>query len=1049
MNAMKNSLPFLVFALVAGPMAAQEIPDWQNPAVVEINKEPAHASLFPFESRELALQGQEERSAYYQSLNGQWKFHWVRRPQDRPLDFYREDYDDSRWGTIPVPGNWEFNGYGIPIYVNIPYEFTRNPQPPELPEHYNPVGSYRHTFQLDPAWQGRRIFLHFGAVKSAFYLWVNGRKVGYSQGSKLPAEFDVTDYVQPGENLIALEVYRWSDGSYLECQDFWRISGIERDVFLWAAPRVHVRDFFVRTGLDENYRDATFRLEAQAVNYGGDEAEGYQLQAELLDESGNLVFTRNEPLSFSEDKAELSMAQEVASPRLWSAETPNLYTLLLSLQDGKGQTLEVIRQRVGFRELEIRNGQLLANGRAIQVKGVNRHEHDPNTGHVVSEESMIRDIELMKAANINAVRTSHYPNEPRWYELCNEYGLYVVDEANIESHGIGYDLDKTLANKPEWTEAHLQRTIRMVERDKNQPSIIIWSLGNEAGNGVCMYATYQWIKERDPSRPVQYERVQMGWGENTIFDWNSDILPPMYPGFGSMKAYVEKYPERPLIMCEYAHAMGNSLGGLKEYWEVIDSHPRMQGGFIWDWVDQAVYKETGDGKRILAYGGDFGPEGTPSDGNFLCNGLIQPNREPNPHYWEVKKAYQNIKAESEDPSSGEVVVRNGYSFLNLNRFYLEWSVLADGQARFNGRIDELDIAPGESKKLRIPIPRLPETDEEYVLELSFRNRQADGLLPEGHEVAWEQFVLKPGAAAQKTAVAAQPGLKSSSRENLFVVSGQDFELAMDIHSGQLAYYRYKGKDLLQSGPRPSFWRPPTDNDFGANFQLKLRDWKTAVSEFLRPVVEIREATDKVVVMQMSRRILKGDAEVQLLYRIDGQGRVEVTCEMDARTGNYPMLPRFGLNMILPASLDQVSWYGRGPFESYWDRKAGARLGRFNATVSELYFPYIRPQENGNRADVRWLRITDASGSGLLFSGDAPFNFSALHYLDEDFDPGIEKAQHHAAELQERDLVSLDIDLQQMGLGCINSWGAEPLEQYRLPYQDYVFRFVMEPVSLRD
>ncbi|MCK5651212.1 MAG: beta-galactosidase, partial [Gemmatimonadetes bacterium] len=559
----------------AAIQSAQATPEWEDPAVFAINKEAAHATLFPFESRGLAVQGRPHVSAYHQSLNGQWKFNWVRKPADRPVDFYRTDFDDSDWDEIPVPSNWELQGYGVPIYLNHPYEFEKNP--PFIHHDYNPVGSYRTRFQLPANWDGREIFLHFGAVKSAVYVWVNGRELGYSQGSKLPAEFDVTDYVHPGENLLTVEVYRWSDGSYLECQDFWRISGIERDVYLWAAPKVHIRDFEVRAGLDDAYQHGELEVSVRLRNYALDLAGKHQIGVELLDQAGDpvlsgLVLTANQIRG--DNEVLLAMRAPVESPLKWTAETPSLYTLLLTLSDDSGETLEVISTRVGFRTVEIKDGFLQVNGVPVTIKGVNRHEHDPNTGHVLSRELMRQDVALMKAANINAVRTSHYPEDPYFYELADEYGLYVVDEANIESHGMGYDPDITLGNNPEWMNAHLDRTIRMMERDKNHPSVIIWSLGNEAGNGINFHATYEWLKERDPTRPVQYERA--------LQDWNTDIYVPMYSRFQHLIEYAESFPERPLILCEYAHAMGNSVGNFADYWAIIDRYPSLQGGFIWD-----------------------------------------------------------------------------------------------------------------------------------------------------------------------------------------------------------------------------------------------------------------------------------------------------------------------------------------------------------------------------------------------------------------------------------------------------------------------------------
>ncbi|MCB0572411.1 MAG: DUF4981 domain-containing protein [Phaeodactylibacter sp.] len=1037
-------LPAALLFILLTPLAAQQTPEWQDPSIVERNKELSHVSLFPYESRALALDGKPSASAYYQLLNGDWKFNWVERPQDRPVDFYKKNYDDSRWGTIPVPANWELNGYGVPIYVNTPYEFTTNPNPPELPAD-NPVGSYRHHFNVPADWLGRRVYLHFGAVKSAFYLWVNGDRVGYSQGSKLPAEFDITGHVKPGDNLLAIEVYRWSDGSYLECQDFWRISGIERDVYLWSPPPTFLWDCFAHTDLDAQYRDAELSVDMLLKCYESKGAKGLQMQVELLDADGKSVFSEKMDTGFDGGEEAFRFTRKVQKPNLWTAETPYLYTLLLQLQDAGGKTLETARQRIGFREVEISGGQLLVNGVPILVKGVNRHEHDPLTGHVISEESMIRDIELMKACNINAVRTCHYPNDPRWYDLCDQYGIYLVDEANIESHGMGYALDRTLANNPLWRTAHLRRVQRMMERDKNHPSVIIWSLGNEAGNGVCMYAAYEWLKAWDSSRPVQYERTQVGWGKSAIIEWNTDLLVPMYPSFESMEAYVEKYPSRPLIMCEYAHAMGNSVGGIKEYWDVINAHPRMQGGFIWDWVDQAVYKTDDQGRRIFAYGGDFGPEGTPSDGNFLCNGLIQPGRKPNPHYWEVKKVYQNILFRDVDAASGKIAVKNGFAFTGLDHTYLEWALLADGKTVQSGRMDSPRLAPGEEKAIQIPITAGRKPGIEYVLDISCHTLGADALLPAGHELAWEQFVLPGYQPAETVKTPAEGALSVQQANGKIRVSGKTFQLQISQADGLIQSYRLAGGQELFTGLKPGFWRPPTDNDFGALLPEKLKVWKTAFDGASVPVVNTTQKKSGEVEVAVLWKLLEGDVILTANYTIQPDGAVTVKMDMDAVFGNYPMLPRFGLNLRMPDGYGQAEWYGKGPYESYWDRQYGARLGKYSLPVSDMAFPYIRPQETGNRAGVRWFRVTNDSGAGIEVEAPAPFNFSALHYLDEDLDPGEKKAQRHAAELVERNITSVDIDLQQMGLGCIDSWGAWPLPQYRLPYKDYTFEFTIRPL----
>ena len=614
--------------------------DWENPEVIAIHKMAPHVDVFPYENEALALQADRSQSKWFQSLNGAWKFSWVNRPQERPVDFYKMDFSDAQWEYFQVPANWEISGYGIPIYVNIPYEFgPRYPNPPEIPHDYNPIGSYRKWFDLDKDWEGRQIIIHLGAVKSAFYIWINGKQVGYSQDSKLPAEFDITSYLQSGKNLVALEVYRWSDGSYLECQDFWRISGIERDVYLYALPQICVADYFLKASLDSQYSNGSLDID---FLFGPDiNATGHHLEIQLLDANSKKILSHKVPILLDPENR-LSIQQSISNPYQWSAESPYLYQLLLTLTNEKGEIVEVISQKVGFRSVEIKNGQFLINGKAVYFKGVNRHEHDPVSGHVISKESMIRDIQLMKQANINSVRTSHYPNDPMWYRFCDQYGLYVIDEANIESHGMGYDLHRTLANNPTWRKAHLARVMGMLERDKNHACIVGWSMGNEAGNGVNFYAAYEEMKRRDPTRPVQYERASSGWSESTLFEWNSDIICPMYAHAAHLEVIARNNPGRPVILCEYAHAMGNSVGNFQEYWDAFYRHPNLQGGFIWDWVDQALLKVTSSGDRIFTYGGDYGGEDVPSDQNFNCNGLVQPDRNPNPHYWELKKVHQNV-----------------------------------------------------------------------------------------------------------------------------------------------------------------------------------------------------------------------------------------------------------------------------------------------------------------------------------------------------------------------------------------------------------------------
>jgi len=1072
----------------------RSVPHWEDPSVVGINKEPPRATAFPFESRDLALGMQQQASGFFRLLNGSWRFHWVRRPDQRPREFFREEFDDSDWDRIPVPSNWELHGHGVPIYLNHPYEFEK--RPPFIHHEYNPVGSYRTTFTVPPTWSERQVFLHFGAVKSAMYLWVNGRPVGYSQGSKLPAEFDVTDHVRTGENTLAVEVYRWSDGSYLECQDFWRISGIERDVFLWAAPALHLRDFFVQAGLDESYSRGRLRIEGalraygaglrvgagesggsgQTSRFGGGESPGEEemegaaaVHAEVLDPLSGQVLTRIRrsvtPPPPGEERT-LTLEARLGEVRPWTAETPELYTLLLTLVGPEGDTLEVIPQRIGFREVEISQGLLRVNGVPVTIKGVNRHEHDPFTGHVVDEASMREDIRLMKAANMNAVRTSHYPNDPRWYDLADEHGLYVVDEANIESHGMGYHPDVTLGNDPAWEEAHLDRMRRMVERDKNHPSVIIWSMGNEAGNGVNFHAGYRWIKDRDPTRPVQYERA--------LQEWNTDLYVPMYAGFRHLEDYATSNPSRPLILCEYAHAMGNSVGNFTDYWDIIHAHPSLQGGFIWDWVDQGLFKVTEAGDSIWAYGGDFGPPGTPSDGNFLINGLVQPHRRPNPHYWEVKAVYQWIQVDPVEPERGRLMIRNDYQFRSLEGLELRWAILEDGLPVQEGGLPAPYLAPGESEEIRLPLtPLQPVPGAEYHLDVAFHLQESDGLLESGHRVAFRQLSLSPGGAplppSARVPVTDLPPLELVDGPRTLQVRGQDFTLEMDRVFGRMVSYRFRGTELLRSGPSPRFWRPPTDNDYGGQWQEKLAVWKEAGPEMEVLGVTAEQPAPGLITVTVDGRLpLSDQPEYRTTYRIAGNGEVEVEGVLRPGNGDHPRLPRFGMEMEIPGSFRRLQWFGRGPHESYWDRKAGTPVGLFSGPVSREPHPYIRPQETGNHTDVRWLALSDESGAGLMVlagGGSGPLgvvseaspairqipwlSFSALPYAPDDLDDGSHKEQRHGRELRPRDFVTLNVDLMQMGVGGITSWGPTALPRYSLPYGPYEYRFTLRPFTTED
>ena len=709
---MKPHPIFFSFVLFSGIFSiAQDLPEWKDPAIVQVNREKPHCTLISFDDFEKAFAGEESASGNYMSLNGLWKFHYSPNPASRPVDFYKSSFNARKWDDIPVPSNWEFQGYGIPIYVNIDYEWTRNPNPPEVPEDENPVGSFLTSFQLPESWNGKQIFIHFGAVKSAFYLWVNGEKVGYSQGSKTPAEFNITPYVKKGRNSVAVEVYRWSDGSWLECQDFWRISGIERDVYLHARPKVYIRDFFCKGGLINQYSDGLLDLKVEIMNSKVTPVSQYKLTGELFRkiDPGIAVWSGSVSIDIKEGKGSVARFNDVVENiDAWSAELPNLYALILKLSDEGGKLLEYTSADIGFRSSEIKHGKLLINGKAVHLKGVNRHEHDEYTGHFISKESMYKDVLLMKQHNINAVRTSHYPNDPYWYKLCDTYGLYVIDEANIESHGMGYNPRRTLGNNPVFTESHLDRTIRMVERDKNHPSVIIWSLGNEAGDGVCFDTTYDWIKSRDLTRPVQYERATSGR--------NTDIYCPMYSRIHHLIDHVQRHPAKPLIMCEYSHAMGNSNGNFKDYWDVIERYDQLQGGFIWDWVDQGIAKYDKNGVKYWAYGGDFGPEDVPSDGTFCLNGLVWPDRTLHPALNEVSKVYQGVGFETIPFTENKVMIKNKYDFLSLDLFDIHWTLEVQGKVLDSGIIESPVVAPGESRIFDLNFNRgIEKTYTEYFI----------------------------------------------------------------------------------------------------------------------------------------------------------------------------------------------------------------------------------------------------------------------------------------------------------------------------------------------
>ena len=1174
--------------------------DWNDPQLTGRNKAAPHATLMPYATRGEALAADRYASRYCKLLNGEWKFHWSPNPASAPASFFRADYNDSRWATTAVPGNWEIqpeatvhgvNRYNSPVYTNITYPFDIS-NLPAVPVEDNPTGCYRTPFTLPPDWDGRQIFLTFEGVDSAFHLWINGQEVGYSQDSRVPAEFDITPYVSPnGENTLAVRVYRWSAGSYLEDQDYWRLSGIYRDVYLWSVSTLHLRDFTVRTPLAADYGDAVLEIEAQVHHYGAGQSAG-QLQVQLYDAAGQpqLINPLSVDLSVAAHaETTVTLSQPIANPHKWSDEQPYLYTLVFMLRDlASGQVVEYESCRVGFRQVEIKGGAVHLNGQRILFKGTNRHEHDPDVGHALHEATMHKDLRLMKQFNLNAVRTSHYPNHPRWYELCDEYGILLIDETNLETHGLW----GKLAADPLWEKNFVERVERMVERDKNHPSVIVWSLGNESGYGRNHDSMAVWLRANDPTRPLLYNPAE----EAPLVD----ILSPMYPSVAAVAKLAAKPGDaRPIVMCEYAHSMGNSTGNLQEYWELTERFPRVQGGFIWDWFDEGIRRVTEEGERWFAYGGDFGDQ--PNDSNFCFNGLLGPDRTPHPGLWEYKKVLEPVRVEVVDLAAGRLRVHNLYRFNDLRHLNIHWSITqADGELR-TGTLPPLSTAPGESEEITLLLGNVSPTGESW-LNLHFTLAQPTPWASIGHEVAWAQFrfseaqpalphlqssnlqfadsgnyqplpnppLLREGIVDGETVPPPTWGRVPSGRgggglvvtdsANTFTISGPSCQLAFDKVTGHLTRYQVAGRDLLLAGPAFNFWRAPTDNDdntwgdqkmairwreVGLNaLQERVMAFDTAQPDAQTVVVTVHSQLTGVVDVakvaaeswQARLTLLRGgltfgaDEErvrficahfglaydelqgsshadkvqrfideldrqdqiydlVQLLYAIvsgplgegtqdvvkemlremaelpreqfklaavpkeaasfaciaaytiGGDGAVEITAQVTPAGSQPPALPRVGFSLTLPASLDTFTWYGRGPHESYVDRKSGARMGRFTGTVDEQYMDYGMPQENGNKSDVRWASLTDHAGQGLrVVALDQPLNVSVHHFTAHDL-----TVARHTHELTRRDEITLNVDYAQNGLGNA-SCGPGALPQYLLVPTPIAFRLRLEPVE---
>ena len=1061
---------FLCFLLIAAVVSCKryskyegvaftekEPRDWENPGVIGINKEAPHASMISYNDEESALEAVTASSPNVLMLDGTWKFNLVKSPDKRPFWFFKDDYDTRDWDDITVPSNWEMKGYDVPIYVNITYPFKQDP--PRIQHDYNPVGSYKRTFTVPSSWTGKEIFLHFGAVASAFYVWVNGEMAGYSQDSKTPAEFNITRLLKKGKNSVAVEVYRWCDGSYLEDQDFWRMSGIQRSVFLHARPKTYIGDFFALGSLAENYSDGLLKLNVSVNNSGKDQPQ-LSVETALFDD-GQELYRESKDLNLSVDKPDVSFEKSLPEVKKWSAETPNLYSLVINLRDKEGNILESVSSRIGFRKIEIKNSQLLVNGKAVYLKGTNLHEHDDINGHVISEDLILKDIRTMKSHNINAVRTSHYPQQELWYEMCDKYGIYLIDEANIESHGIGYDKDMTLADKPEWALAHMARMQSMVERDKNHPSVIIWSLGNEAGDGHNFLDNYNWTKQKDPSRPVQYERAEKS--TNTT-ERHTDIVCPMYARIEQIEAYArDDKNDRPLIMCEYAHAMGNSTGNLQDYWDVIEKYPKLQGAFVWDWVDQGILTTNENGEKYWAYGGDFGEEGVPSDGNFCINGLTWPDRTGKPGLAEVKKVYQYIGFEPVDLNAGLIRIRNKYDFTDLSAFNFDWEIVSEGSILQSGKIPVAELKPGRELIVKMPFKKIqPLPGTEYFLNIKVTRTDEWNLVPEDHVYASAQFLIASGGEPALRNDMETGALQKKTEGTSLEVAGQDFKVVFNLETGRMTSFNSKGREMILKGPEPDFWRAPTDNDYGYGMDTWLGTWKKAGERAAVTKAEISQPSPGKVTVTF-RYDIPGSDGVKIAgfistYTVYATADIVVNNIFAKVSEKVPELPRMGMQMQLPEDLSNLKWYGRGPHENYSDRKTSADVGIYESTVADQYVPYIRPSENGYKTDTRWLTLTDDNGSGLLFTGNPLICFSALNNTHDDFEsPGklsqyrkdAKSANTHTDDIKPRELVNLNIDLDQMGVGGDNSWGAMIHPQYRLMERKYEYSFRMRPVVKED
>ncbi|MBJ6368595.1 glycoside hydrolase family 2 TIM barrel-domain containing protein [Snuella sedimenti] len=1035
----KFKMLLMALLTVTGVKAQLKL-DYENPEVIGINKEPAVATFSSYTTEDKALLS--EVSSTEKSLNGIWKFNWVSSPDKRHVDFYKSDFDVSLWENIVVPGNWQMQGFGVPIYTNINYPFKKEQphvmlEPPlEYTSHKlrNPVGSYKRHFTIDASWLEKTVYVKFDGVKSAFYLWINGEKVGYSQGSMTPAQFNISKYIKEGDNAIALEVYRWSDGSYLEDQDMWRLSGIFRDVTLMVKNKFHIKDFHINTDLDEAYKDADLSIKVKVRNLGTKTVKKHKVRAVVYDSNGGVLQKSNEVLlanlskTLAGTESAVDLKMKVSSPLLWSAETPNLYTLVLQLIDAKENVLEYIPWKFGFKEVEIEGNLFKINGQLVKLKGVNRHEHHPRTGRYVDEETMLLDIKLMKQCNINFVRTSHYPDAPHWYKLCDAYGIYVMDEANQESHGYNIG-NKELGDNPIWEKAHVDRAVSMVERDKNHTSVIIWSLGNEGGAGQNMMAMAKGIKTIIPKAVVYCD------SDLSV----SDMLDKGYLSPKAIRRVAENDTLRPILMREYAHAMGNSLGNFKDYWDVFYDFNYTVGGAVWDWVDQGLAKRK-DGSPLKylenphqlalnddefwTIGGDFNDY--PNDGEFCINGLVAPDRTPNPHYYEAQKVHQSIRFEAVNLKERTIKITNLYSFTNLKDFSFKWEIQYNGDVIESGAINDMVVTPNQSKTVSIPFQPLSEKEGEYILTLSAHVNDNANWAPKGFAIAREQFILQDFH---------YPDAISNSSENLILetldehykISGKDFSVTINKVNGALESYKTEGKEYIVNPLEPYFWKPPNDNQERNGYVKRLGAWKEAGKNRMLNDTEVKKSSkENEVSLTFDFKLPVGDVSYKLKYTITGNAQIKVEADYKPKAGNIALIPKFGFRMALPKAFEKIEWYGRGPHESYADRKTGALYGKNKMFLSSFITPYISPQDNANRTDVRWMRLSDGLGNGIKIKGLQPMSFRVWPYTEDN----LENTKHDY-EIVQRDFINLNIDYKLHGVGGDDSWGARTHKEYTI------------------